>query len=31
MASEPPKLRRDVSMMGLTAITIGGIIGPGTS
>ncbi len=29
MAESPPKLKREVSMLGLTSITVGGIIGSG--
>jgi basic amino acid/polyamine antiporter, APA family len=29
MATQPPKLKREVSMLGLTSITVGGIIGSG--
>ncbi len=29
MADSPPKLKREVSMLGLTSITVGGIIGSG--
>ncbi len=29
MAANPPKLKREVSMLGLTSITVGGIIGSG--
>ena len=29
MAAEAPKLKRDVGMLGLTSITVGGIIGSG--